>query len=143
MGEPYRPFESPHPSTFPSAPPAVETSAPYPSHLPYSPGAALPGGYLSPARDQYEGGSGQTSGLAIASLVCSLVGLFIGLASIAGVICGHLALREINQSNGRVGGRGLAIAGLVISYISIVLYVALIVLLMFIFIALASAPNFH
>ncbi|HLY30071.1 MAG TPA: DUF4190 domain-containing protein, partial [Ktedonobacterales bacterium] len=62
---------------------------------------------------------------------------------IAGVICGHLALREINQSNGRVGGRGLAIAGLVISYISIVLYVALIVLLMFIFIALASAPNFH
>jgi len=55
-----------------------------------------------------------TSGWAIASLVCSLLSL-----SLLGVIFGHIGVNEINHSNGRVGGKGLAIAGLIIGYIEL------------------------
>jgi len=56
-----------------------------------------------------------TSGWAIASLVCSLLGV-----SLLGVIFGHVGLSEINKSNGTVGGKGLAIAGLILGYIPLV-----------------------
>ncbi len=59
-----------------------------------------------------------TSGLAIASLVCSILCIPV---NIAGIICGHLALSEIKKSAGRIGGRGLAIAGLIIGYLQIAL----------------------
>jgi hypothetical protein len=55
----------------------------------------------------------KTSGLAIASLVFSLVG---PIGCIPAVICGHLALRKI-QKQAAVGGRGLALAGLIIGYV--------------------------
>ena len=63
-----------------------------------------------------------TNGLAIASLVCSLVGALTSwfipfVVSVVGVVLGHIALNQI-KSNGQ-GGRGLAIAGLVIGYISV------------------------
>ncbi len=60
------------------------------------------------------------SGLAIASLVLALVGLCAGIfLGIPAVICGHMALNRIKQSNGMLGGRGMAIAGLVIGYLEI------------------------
>jgi hypothetical protein len=65
----------------------------------------------------------QTNGLAIASLVCGIVGLCSGIAGIAAVICGHIALSQIKQSNGMQQGRGLAIAGLVTGYIGIAIMV--------------------
>ncbi len=55
----------------------------------------------------------RTSGLAIASLACSLLG---PICCIPAVICGHLALRKIT-SKPAVRGYGLAIAGLIIGYI--------------------------
>lgn len=57
------------------------------------------------------------SGWAIASLVCSLVGV-----SLLGVIFGHIALNEIKHSNGQMQGRGLAITGLVLGYIPLVIF---------------------
>jgi hypothetical protein len=72
---------------------------------------------------------GGTNGLAITSLVLALVS-FCGLGiltSIPAVICGHLALSRINQSNGQVGGRGLAMAGLIIGYIVIGLTVIFVI----------------
>jgi type IV pilus assembly protein PilA len=59
----------------------------------------------------------KTSGLAIASLVLGIF-LFFPL-SIPGVIFGHIALSQIKNSAGRIGGRGLAIAGLVLGYLGI------------------------
>jgi hypothetical protein len=57
-----------------------------------------------------------TSGTAVASLVCSLVGLItFGLGAIPGVICGHMALPETRS--GSRGGHGLAVAGLIIGWI--------------------------
>ncbi|MDI1314525.1 DUF4190 domain-containing protein [Prosthecobacter sp.] len=59
-----------------------------------------------------------TSGLAIASLVCGiLVFLTVGLAGLPAVITGHLALSGIRKSGGALGGRGMAIAGLILGYL--------------------------
>lgn len=59
-----------------------------------------------------------TNGLAIASLICSLVWLgWIG--SIAAVLFGHVALRQIRASGGLQGGRGAAIAGLALGYLGL------------------------
>ena len=54
-----------------------------------------------------------TSGLAIASLVLSLLG---PVGCIPAVICGHIALSQIRKSTG-LSGRGLALAGVIIGYI--------------------------
>ncbi|MBC8126608.1 MAG: DUF4190 domain-containing protein [Gloeobacteraceae cyanobacterium ES-bin-144] len=91
---------------------------------PYAP-PNVPGGMMMGPR---------TSGLAIASLVCGICGLFcLFLPGIAAVICGHMALARIYESSrnpiGQLQGRGMAIAGLVTGYISVVI-------LMFYFIAL-------
>lgn len=69
----------------------------------------------------------KTSGLAIASLVTSLLGL--GLVA---VICGHIALSKIKRSAGALTGSGLATAGLVIGYVSMVLMVLIVIPVMFI-----------
>jgi Domain of unknown function (DUF4190) len=57
----------------------------------------------------------QTSGKAIASLVCGLF-LFAFPLSILAVIFGHLSVSEIRKSSGRLKGEGIAIAGLVLGY---------------------------
>jgi type IV pilus assembly protein PilA len=61
----------------------------------------------------------QTSGKAIVSLVCGLL-FFIPFLFIAAIVSGHLALSEIRKSAGRLKGEGIAIAGLVLGYLSIV-----------------------
>jgi Domain of unknown function (DUF4190)/Protein of unknown function (DUF2510) len=59
-----------------------------------------------------------TNGFAIASLVCSIVGLAMcGVPGILGVIFGHVARGQIRSSNGRETGEGLALAGLIIGYL--------------------------
>lgn len=56
---------------------------------------------------------GRTSVLAVLSLVCSLICCIPGLG-LAGLALGVLAVLLIGGSKGRVGGRGLAVAGIVI-----------------------------
>jgi hypothetical protein len=56
-----------------------------------------------------------TSGAAIAAFICSLVGLWI-----AGIPLGIHAQRTIDQSNGRVAGRGFATAGIVLGILGII-----------------------
>lgn len=60
-------------------------------------------------------GQAETSGKAIGSLVCGLL-FFFPPSAILAVIMGHLSLSEIRQSAGRLGGRGVAVAGLVLGY---------------------------
>ncbi len=55
------------------------------------------------------------NGLAVASVIFSLLWLG-GIGSVAGVILGHAALRQINGSGGAQTGRGLAITGLLVGY---------------------------
>lgn len=80
------------------------------------------------------------STLAIISLIsgiCAYVFLpFIG--SLAAVILGHLAKKEIRESNGTIKGDGMATAGLVLGYIQL----ALIMLIVIVIISLvALSPN--
>jgi type II secretory pathway pseudopilin PulG len=56
-----------------------------------------------------------TSGKAIASLICGIFTMFFPVG-IAAIILGHLSLSDIRKSAGRLGGRGFAIAGLVLGY---------------------------
>ena len=60
--------------------------------------------------------------MAIASLVLGIVGIFtMGIAAIAGLVLGFLGLRSIKRSDGELTGKGLAIAGVTISSLSLVL----------------------
>jgi hypothetical protein len=69
-------------------------------------------------------GKARTSGLAIASLVAGMLGLCTaGLASIVGLILGITALKRIGRSGGALRGRALAIAGLIVSVCTLLLWV--------------------
>lgn len=58
-----------------------------------------------------------TSGLAIGSLVCGILGLVTaGLAGLPAVIMGHMSLSRIKASAGTLGGKGMAITGLILGY---------------------------
>jgi hypothetical protein len=62
----------------------------------------------------------QTSGLAIASLVCSLLSLVTCIGWLPGIICGHMARSRIRRNPSLKGGR-LAAAGLLIGYLFLML----------------------
>jgi hypothetical protein len=57
-----------------------------------------------------------TSGLAIASMVLGILWIY-WIGSLVALILGYLALREIRQSNGRIEGRGMAIAGIALGWV--------------------------
>ena len=65
----------------------------------------------------------RTSGLAVASLIFSLVG---PLGSLPAIICGHLALRKIKREPA-LKGHGLGLAGLIIGYVVLGLSIAIFV----------------
>jgi hypothetical protein len=65
-----------------------------------------------------------TNGLAIAALVCGVGGFVVGLSFIPAIICGHLARRQIRQTGEQ--GAGLALAGLILGYVGVALFIALI-----------------
>jgi hypothetical protein len=59
---------------------------------------------------------------AVASLVLSLLWI-AWLGSLVGVIFGHIAMRQIARSNDTESGSGMAIAGLVLGYGALLLFV--------------------
>ena len=61
----------------------------------------------------------KTSGLAIASLVFSL----IGIGFIPGIICGHMARSRIRKDPS-LGGLGLANTGLIVGYLLLLIAIA-------------------
>jgi len=89
----------------PSAAWAAPPSA-YPS-APYAPALGLP-----PTR-------ATVNGMAVASLVLGLFCWCFFVPGILAVIFGNLALGKIATSDGRQKGRGMAIAGIVLGWISI------------------------
>ena len=65
-----------------------------------------------------------TNGLAIASLVLGILWLF-WLGSLVGLILGVVALKQIKSRN--QGGRGIAIAGVVLGIVGLVLFVVVLI----------------
>ncbi|MFT5531665.1 MAG: hypothetical protein ACI91O_001694 [Candidatus Poriferisodalaceae bacterium] len=69
--------------------------------------------------------------MAIAALVCGILGFVSGLTAVGGVAFGHVALSQIKRDPHQQG-KGMAIAGLVCGYIVlaiILLYILIIVAL--------------
>jgi hypothetical protein len=66
-------------------------------------------------------GKAKKKGLAIASLVCAIIGGYASTMSIVAVICGHMALNRIKRDPNTYNGKGFAISGLVLGYIGLIL----------------------
>jgi len=78
-----------------------------------------------------------TNGSAIASLVLSILGLF-GIGSLLGVIFGFKARREIRASGGYQGGDGLALAGIIIGFVTLALFIFVLAIWIVAFTAIRS-----
>lgn len=72
------------------------------------------GGGWSPAATA----TGGTEGLAIVSLILSIVWVF-GIGSIAGIVTGVIARRRIRDSGGTKTGNGIAVAGIVVGILTL------------------------
>lgn len=117
----------------PATPPAPAAPA-YPA--PSAPAYGTPG-YAGPVYPAPVYPARPSSGVAIAAMICGIVGfvfswatLFIlipVLVSIAAVILGHVALGQLKK-NPNLGGRGMAITGLVLGYIPIAITLILLVI---------------
>jgi uncharacterized protein DUF4190 len=105
---------------YPPGPPPGNYPPPPPGGYPPPPPPG--GGYYPPSP------AAGTNGMAIASLVCSLIGWLCGLGPILGVIFGFVALNQIKQSGQQ--GRGLALAGIAISIATLVIGVIVFIVLM-------------
>lgn len=108
--------------------------APEPAPAPYTSAPSTSAAY---AATPYSGAPAgpKTNTLAIVSLVLAF---FISLGAI---ICGHIALNQIKQTG--EGGRGLAIAGLVLGYLGFVAgFFLVIVAFVFPFLVIGSAGGF-
>ena len=105
------PYVTPPSLGLPSVPPQPYAYPPPPS---YPPASAQAYGYPPYG---YAPAPQRTSGMAVASLVLGLVWIY-WVGSILAVIFGHLALNETKRDP-RVGGRGLAVAGLVLGYLGL------------------------
>jgi hypothetical protein len=104
-------YQQPFP---PMAPPRYEAGRQYGHRAPYPPNSwpVSPDAGIRP---------GRLNGLSITSLLLGIFGLTV-IGSIAGLIVGFLALRQIKVN--RQAGRGLAIAGIVISALWLLLILA-------------------
>lgn len=101
------PYQDPYGAQYPPAAPAYQEYQPqqypqpgWPQQYPIAAGIAP-----------------RTNGLAIAALVCGVIGLLCGVTSILAVIFGHISRGQIRKSNGAETGDGLALAGLILGYI--------------------------
>jgi hypothetical protein len=90
------------------------------------------GGYAS----NYGSYAPPTAGIAIAALVLTF---FIPLV---GLILGYAARKEINQSNGAKGGRGMATAAIALGWIFTFLGIIVAVIYIAYFASLASSYNY-
>lgn len=121
---------------FPYGYPVYSAYPPFPAYTPYTP-------YPSYAAYPYfpMPVAPTTSGLAIASFICGLLTLFaFPYLGIAAAICGHLALSQIRSSGGFVGGKGFAIAGLILGYVMLGIGLIGVVLYFLFFFILLTRP---
>jgi uncharacterized protein DUF4190 len=82
-----------------------------PAPPPPAPPPPAPGGYPGPD-GTYSAPQQRTNGFAIASLVFGIIG-----GVLLALVFGYIALSQIRQSDGRQGGRGLALTGVVLGWV--------------------------
>lgn len=131
------------PTAPPVAPPAPGAAYPPPAYgsqpsYGAAPAYGTPPAYGAPAYTPYPSAP-KANVLAIVSLIASISGFvflpFIG--SVAGVITGHISLRQLRTSG--EGGRGMAIAGTVVGWVGVALSLIVGVFFVIWFVAIFSA----
>jgi hypothetical protein len=73
-----------------------------------------------------------TNGLAVASLVCACAGIipfFFGLPCVLGVIFGFVSRSQIRRSNNHQQGGGMALAGIIVGFSLIGLFILVVILI--------------
>ena len=76
-----------------------------------------------------------TNGYAVASLVLGIAGLgFLFVGPILALVFGYMGRNEIDRSGGVQGGRGLAVAGIVLGWVGIGLSILFLVFFIFMFV---------
>lgn len=111
---PLRPLPAEPPAAAPAPPPAPPVATRGLPRVPDLPGAARRP--MPPA---------QSCGLATASLIMGILSLVLcgGVLALPAIICGHMARSRIRASRGTLGGDGMALAGLITGYVSLVFFV--------------------
>jgi hypothetical protein len=74
----------------------------------------------------------RTNGLAVASLVCACAGIIpflFGLPSLLGIIFGFVARSQIKNAHGAQSGAGLALAGIIVGFSLIGLFIIAVLLI--------------
>ena len=113
-GQPVKPLgQTPPPPVAVQPPPNVWSGTPPGARTPQ---VATPYGPASFGPPPQPGG--QTNGVAIASLVCGVVGCCLPFANLAAIITGVVALNQINAGGNTQKGRELAIGGIVLGAVS-------------------------
>jgi hypothetical protein len=114
---------------------SVERSAGYPTGHPDA--GYPPQGYPSYPSAVYppQGASWnappQTNGLAIASLICACAGIIpflFGIPLVLGIVFGFVARSQIRNARGAQGGAGLALAGIIVGFSIVGLFILVVVL---------------
>lgn len=131
---PQQPAYGQQPPAYGQQPPAYGQPPAYPGQqqAPYGAAAygAAPayGGYPAPKK---------TNTLAVVSLISSLVGVFVIplIGQIVGVITGHMSLNQIKTTG--EGGRGMALAGTIIGWVSLGLVILTLILIFAVFVPFA------
>jgi hypothetical protein len=78
----------------------------------------------------------KTNGLAIASLVLGMAQIFACIVgAILALVFGYISRRQIDESGGTQGGRGMAIAGIFLGWIGIGLAIVYIVVIVIVAVA--------
>lgn len=125
-------WEKPVVADVPTAVSPMTLSTPASSSMPVPP---VP--MVAPQLQAWQMGIVPQSGLAIASLVCGILGILMcyvnALGALPAVICGHMALRRIRESELPMAGRGMAIAGLIMGYLGLLFQIGIVAIIVFAF----------
>jgi hypothetical protein len=113
------PSQNPYLASPPVRPPPPAPVQPPPNV--WSPNA--PGSFSAPPQP-----GGITNGMAIASLVCGIVGCCLPFANLAAIITGVVALNQINAGGNSQKGREMAIGGIVLGGLSCLMSVGWLIL---------------
>lgn len=70
----------------------------------------------------------QTNGLAVASLVLGILWIW-WIGSALALVFGYIAKSQIDHSHGRMSGRGLAIAGIVLGWVGAATFILMMIVL--------------
>ncbi|MDQ1385188.1 MAG: hypothetical protein QOG65_2567, partial [Actinomycetota bacterium] len=124
----------PNPGSMP--PPNAQTPE-VPARNPFAPPPPIgaPGSYPPAAYGQYPVypppglAPASTNGLATAALVLGAVGWIpCGIGSLVAIVLGFIARTQIRESRGRQGGDGLALAGIILGFIGVGIWLLLLIL---------------